>query len=143
MPRPVSYSIPAASTTLAPAPTIIRQAAPTTVIRASGSAVKTTTPVLGPSYTQQAYVHKHKEEDPHLEKLKEVRKNCGLREVPVKEALIAMNAAGGDAGQLNLEHFLAVYDELLAVHGIVSPGKDVQMSVFHIFDRDSNGVVDR
>eukprot|EP00929_Paragymnodinium_shiwhaense_P108918 TRINITY_DN75275_c0_g1_i1.p1 TRINITY_DN75275_c0_g1~~TRINITY_DN75275_c0_g1_i1.p1 ORF type:complete len:349 (-),score=103.78 TRINITY_DN75275_c0_g1_i1:542-1588(-) len=154
----VRTAVPSTSYTLSPAtrspvttmaaPTVIRQAAPMasttspTIIRAAQPAVRTTAPVLGPAYTQTAYVQKHKE-DPELERLKDVRKTCGLKEVPVKEALLAMNAAGGPDGQLNLEHFLKVYDELLAGHGVVAPSKDVQNAVFELFDRDSNGIVDK
>jgi len=57
---------------------------------------------------------------------------------------MAMNRAGdGEGGQLNLEHFLAAYDGLLATHGVEAPGKETQNSVFELFDRDSNGVVDK
>lgn len=104
-------------------------------------AVRTTAPNLGPTYTQQAYEDKHKD-DPQLTNLKELRKTSGLKEVPVKDGLISFHEAGGAEATLTRDQFLAAYTALLTKNGIAAPADSVQNAVFDLFDRDDNGIVD-
>jgi Ca2+-binding EF-hand superfamily protein len=127
-------TMPAASS-----PLVISSAArPAKVISAGGTTQPNT--IAGPSYTQSAYEVKHRD-DPQLQNLKELRKTCGLKNVPVNDALQSMKAMSDD-GKLTRTQFLAAYTLLLQNHQIEVPGDDVKNAVFDLFDRDDNGVVD-
>jgi len=91
-------------------------------------------------YSQAAYETKH-QEDPQLKNLKELRKNCGLKYVPVKEGLKGLKAGCVD-GKLSREDFIRAYVDLLKTYGIEVPSSDVQNACFDLFDRDDNGFVD-
>lgn len=127
-------------------PSVIR---PATVIQSGGPVIRsmqvtpTTRPnvLAGPGYTQGAYEVKHKDDDPQLQNLKELRKTSGLKEVPVEEGLKTMKMASQD-GKLTREQFLEAYKSILTVHGVSIPTSEVQNSVFDLFDRDDNGIVD-
>eukprot|EP00929_Paragymnodinium_shiwhaense_P050760 TRINITY_DN25566_c0_g1_i1.p1 TRINITY_DN25566_c0_g1~~TRINITY_DN25566_c0_g1_i1.p1 ORF type:complete len:347 (+),score=79.17 TRINITY_DN25566_c0_g1_i1:87-1127(+) len=121
---------------------IIRPLTQTATIRTVAPAVRTTQPNLGPTYTQQSYEDKHKD-DPQLQNLKEIRKSCGLKEVPVQEGLAMLNQAGGEDGKLSRDQFMVAYTELLAAKGIPAPTEQVKHAVFDLFDRDDNNIVDR
>lgn len=97
--------------------------------------------LAGPSFTQDAYEVKHRDDDPQLQNLKELRKNSGLKTVPVAAGLQQLKAAAVD-GKLGREQFLQVYQELLEAHGIELPSMEVRNAVFDLFDRDGNHVVD-
>lgn len=98
-------------------------------------------PVLaGPPATKNAYEAKHKD-DPQLNNLKTVRKECGLKHVPVKVACEQFKASAVD-GQLSRAQFLAVYATLLDAHGLPEVSEDVKHAVFDLFDRDDNDIVD-
>lgn len=105
----------------------------------SGGTVQPNT-LAGPTYTQSAYEVKHKD-DPQLQNLKELRKTCGLKSVPVNAALQALKNMSSD-GKLTRQQFIAAYTLLLQQHGVALPGDEVQNAVFDLFDRDDNGVVD-
>lgn len=94
----------------------------------------------GPSVTQTAYEVKHKD-DPQLQNLKELRKTCGLKNVPVNDALQQFKNMAGD-GKLTREQFLAAFTLLLQDFKVDVPEDDVKNAVFDLFDRDDNGVVD-
>jgi Ca2+-binding EF-hand superfamily protein len=94
----------------------------------------------GPSYTQQAYEHKH-QDDPQLQNLKELRRTSGLKNVPVGDGLASLKVMAVD-GKLTREQFLTGYEQLLRGHSMEVPPKDVQNAVFDLFDRDDNHVVD-
>jgi Ca2+-binding EF-hand superfamily protein len=96
--------------------------------------------VAGPSQTQAAYEVKHKD-DPQLQNLKELRKTCGLKNVPVGDALQSLKSMSSD-GKLTREQFLGAYTLLLQKFDIEVPSDDVKNAVFDLFDRDDNGVVD-
>jgi Ca2+-binding EF-hand superfamily protein len=91
-------------------------------------------------YSQAAYETKH-QEDPQLKNLKELRKNCGLKYVPVKEGLKALKAGCVD-GKLSRDQFINAYVDLLKTYGIEVPSKDTQNACFDLFDRDDNHYVD-
>merc|ERR1719453_2292231 len=94
----------------------------------------------GPVVTQSAYEVKHKD-DPQLQNLKELRKSCGLKNVPVNDALQAFKASADD-GKLTRAGFMVAYTALLQQFGVDSPDDNVKNAVFDLFDRDDNGVVD-
>jgi Ca2+-binding EF-hand superfamily protein len=94
----------------------------------------------GQNLTQSAYEVKHKD-DPQLQNLKELRKTCGLKTVPVNEALQTFKTVADD-GKLTREQFGVAYQTLLTNFQVDIPGEDVQSAVFDLFDRDDNGVVD-
>jgi Ca2+-binding EF-hand superfamily protein len=96
--------------------------------------------VAGPSQTQAAYEVKHKD-DPQLQNLKELRKTCGLKNVPVGDALQSLKSMSSD-GKLTREQFLGAYTLLLQKFDIEVPSDDIKNAVFDLFDRDDNGVVD-
>lgn len=96
--------------------------------------------VGGQLTTQAAYEVKHKD-DPQLQNLKELRNTCGLKNVPVNDALQGFKSMSSD-GTLAREQFLVSYAILLQNHGVEVPGDDVKNAVFDLFDRDDNGVVD-
>jgi len=116
-------------------PRIIQAARPATVI-------SSTTPntIAGPSYTQGAYEAKH-QDDPQLQNLKELRKSCGLKSVPVNDCLQIFKAGATD-GKLTRDQFLVVYAQVLTQCEVESPTDEVKNAVFDLFDRDDNGVVD-
>lgn len=91
-------------------------------------------------YSQAAYETKH-QEDPQLKNLKELRKTCGLKYVPVKDGLKALKAGCVD-GKLTRPDFIKAYVDLLKTYGIQVPSDDVQNACFDLFDRDDNGFVD-
>merc|ERR1712217_98314 len=97
--------------------------------------------VTGPSYTVGAYEEKHKE-DRQLQNLKTVRKECGLKDVPVSTSLQVFKKAGGVDGSLTYDSFQQAYLQLLQMHQIPAPSESVQKAVFDLFDRDDNRVVD-
>jgi hypothetical protein len=97
--------------------------------------------IAGPGYTIGAYDNKHKE-DHQLANLKNVRKVCGLKDVPVAAALLSFKRAGGADGKLYVQNFRQAYCELLQSHRIPIPADDVQKAVLDLFDRDDNQVVD-
>lgn len=97
--------------------------------------------LAGPSFTEQAYEAKHKDDDPQLQNLKELRKNSGLKTVPVAEGLKKLKSASVE-GKLTREQFLQAYQELLEANNIELPAEEVRNAVFDLFDRDSNHVVD-
>lgn len=94
----------------------------------------------GPGLTQDAYEVKH-QDDPQLQNLKEIRKTCGLKDVPVGEGLKALKAGSVDM-KLTREQFIAAYEKLLRDNDIVAPDIKVKDAVFDLFDRDDNHVVD-
>lgn len=94
----------------------------------------------GPAYTQAAYEVKHKD-DPQLQNLKELRKTCGLKNIPVNDALQSLKSMSSD-GKLTREQFLAAYTLLLQNFQVEVPTDDVKNAVFDLFDRDDNGIVD-
>eukprot|EP00927_Polykrikos_kofoidii_P014100 TRINITY_DN1614_c0_g1_i1.p1 TRINITY_DN1614_c0_g1~~TRINITY_DN1614_c0_g1_i1.p1 ORF type:complete len:385 (-),score=81.10 TRINITY_DN1614_c0_g1_i1:262-1257(-) len=101
---------------------------------------RTTAPNLGPSYTQESYEDKHKD-DPQLQNLHELRRSSGLRKVPVRSALQAMHKNGNE-GILTRDRFLCAYDEILKAQGLEPPSDQIRHAVFDLFDRDDNGAVD-
>jgi len=90
--------------------------------------------------TQSSYENKH-QDDPQLQNLKEVRKSCGLKNVPVNDCLQTLKAASVD-GKLTREQFMAAYVEVLEQLQVDAPSDEVKNAVFDLFDRDDNGVVD-
>jgi Ca2+-binding EF-hand superfamily protein len=118
----------------ATAPRIIQGARPATIISSQQNTVG------GPDVTQAAYEVKHKD-DPQLQNLKELRKTCGLKNVPVNDALQALKSMSTD-GKLTREQFLAAYTLLLQQFEVEVPEDAVKNAVFDLFDRDDNGVVD-
>jgi len=106
----------------------------------SGGVVTQPNTVAGPSYTQSAYEVKHKD-DPQLQNLKELRKTCGLKAVPVNDALQTFKSTAID-GRLTRDQFLIAYGALLGQFQIDVPADEVTNAVFDLFDRDDNGVVD-
>lgn len=104
--------------------------------------------VGGPAYSQSAYETKH-EKDEQLQNLKELRKTCGLKEIPVNDGLQAFKKGGSDAlagdesfSKLTREKFVETYSALLQDHKVEVPSDDVKNAVFDLFDRDDNNVVD-
>jgi Ca2+-binding EF-hand superfamily protein len=122
--------------TLASAPRIIQSQRAATVI---SSTAKPNT-IAGPSYTQGAYETKHAD-DPQLQNLKELRKSCGLVNVPVNDALQTFKTGAVD-GKLTRADFQVVYAKLLDQFQVEAVTDDVKNAVFDLFDRDDNGVVD-
>lgn len=99
-----------------------------------------TTPYTLGKYSQRAYESKHAG-DAQLASLKEVRQNCGLLGIPVKDGLAAFKAAAMD-GKLDKGAFEAAYGQLLSNFGIAVPDQKVIDAVFDLFDRDDNGILD-
>merc|ERR1719272_2644299 len=118
-------------------PQIVQQSRPATII--GGAAAQQNT-IGGPVVTQAAYEVKHKD-DPQLQNLKELRKTCGLKNVPVNDALQAFKAVAVD-GSLSRDQFREVYGSLLQQFEVEVPEEAVKNAVFDLFDRDDNGVVD-
>jgi len=119
--------------------TIVSGARPATIL-SGGVVTQPYNQVGGPTATQAAYEVKHKD-DPQLQNLKELRKSCGLKAVPVNDALQAFKAVAVD-GQLNRDQFREAQMALLAQFQIEAPSDEVINAVFDLFDRDDNGVVD-
>jgi len=119
--------------------TTIQGARPATIL-SGGFVQQPYNQVGGPTATQAAYEVKHKD-DPQLQNLKELRKNCGLKGVPVNDALQAFKATAVD-GQLNRDQFREAQMALLTQFQIAAPSDEVINAVFDLFDRDDNGVVD-
>lgn len=94
-------------------------------------------------YSQAAYEKKHDtpSEDPQLKQLKELRKNCGLKYVPVSDGLKTFKAATVD-DRLTKDQFIAAYQNLINKYSVEVPPEKVQDAVFDLFDRDDNGIVD-
>jgi len=90
--------------------------------------------------TQTAYEVKHKD-DPQLQNLKELRKTCGLKNVPVNDALQKFKETASD-GKLTREQFIVAFTLLLQDFKVDVPEDAVKNAVFDLFDRDDNGVVD-
>merc|ERR1719272_1103475 len=118
-------------------PQIVQQSRPATII--GGGEVKQNT-IGGPVVTQAAYEVKHKD-DPQLQNLKELRKTCGLKNVPVNDALQALKSMSSD-GKLTRDQFIGAYTTLLQQFEVEVPADEVKNAVFDLFDRDDNGVVD-
>eukprot|EP00435_Cladocopium_sp_Y103_P001968 s131_g1.t1 len=116
--------------------------------------------VGGPAYSQSAYETKH-EKDEQLQNLKlgrccgnsgngwELRKTCGLKEIPVNDGLQAFKKGGSDPSgddesfsKLTREKFVETYSALLQDHKVEVPSDEVKNAVFDLFDRDDNNVVD-
>jgi len=96
--------------------------------------------LAGPKYTQSAYEVKHKD-DPQLQNLKELRKTCGLKSIPVSVGLQGFKTMASD-GKLTREQFLGAYTLLLQSQAIEVPSDAIKNAVFDLFDRDDNNVVD-
>jgi len=135
-----------AGTTISAAPTttltgsVVRMAAPSTVVR-QAVPVQARPPILqGPDYTQGAYEQKH-QDDPQLQNLKELRKTSGLKHVPVGDGLSHLKACAIE-GKLSREQFVEGYSALLQANSIEAPAESVQHAVFDLFDRDDNNIVD-
>lgn len=94
----------------------------------------------GPAFSQGAYEAKHGK-DEQLANLKELRKTCGLKEVPVGTALQAFAAASTEK-TLSRDMFNQAYTQLLETSNLEVPSDDVKNAVFDLFDRDDNHVVD-
>lgn len=73
--------------------------------------------------------------------MKDLRKNCGLKYVPVSEALKDFQKAATD-DKLLKDSFLGAYRGLIQKYGVDVPNQGVQDALFDLFDRDDNGVVD-
>jgi len=108
---------------------------------ASGSAAPRAVTVQGPTYTQGTYEAKHQKDDPHLKSLKELRRTCGLKNVPVGDGLATLKT-GAENGKLTRQQFLLCYEALLQAHEVEVPPEEVRTAVWELFDRDGNGVVD-
>eukprot|EP00931_Biecheleriopsis_adriatica_P006145 TRINITY_DN10759_c0_g1_i2.p1 TRINITY_DN10759_c0_g1~~TRINITY_DN10759_c0_g1_i2.p1 ORF type:complete len:376 (+),score=73.57 TRINITY_DN10759_c0_g1_i2:87-1130(+) len=140
--RPLAPGVPAyTSTTPLPAGArVIRtsQAAPLT----SSTRVVATRPstIGGPAYSQAGDEVKLVE-DEKLQNLKELRKVCGLKQIPVNDGLQAFKSAATD-NQLSREQFVSAYTELLQARDVAMPRDEVKNAVFDLFDRDANHVVD-
>jgi len=118
--------------------TVQTGARPAKVISGGTSAAQNT--IGGPVYSQAAYEVKHKD-DPQLQNLKELRKTCGLKNIPVNDALQSLKNMSSD-GKLTRDQFIAAYTLLLQQFQVEVPGDDVKNAVFDLFDRDDNGIVD-
>jgi len=118
-------------------PQIVQQSRPATIIGGGGAQQNT---IGGPVVTQAAYEVKHKD-DPQLQNLKELRKTCGLKNVPVNDALQALKGVCVD-GKLTRDQFIGAYGSLLQQFEVEVPEEAVKNAVFDLFDRDDNGVVD-
>lgn len=114
-------------------PTVVTQAAPMRVETRPNT-------LAGPGYTQGAYEQKH-QDDPQLQNLKELRRTCGLKGVPVGDGLMVLKNAATE-GKLTREQFVGVYGELVEAHGVERPPESVQNAVFDLFDRNDDNVVD-
>ncbi|CAE8689412.1 unnamed protein product [Polarella glacialis] len=119
------------------------QGAPMSVRAAPGMAPGVTAKpntIAGPGYTQGAYEVKH-QHDPQLQNLKELRKTCGLKNIPVESGLKTFKKTAID-GQLSRETFLEAYNLILEEAKTEHPSDEVKNAVFDLFDRDDNHVVD-
>ncbi|CAE7025934.1 FRQ1 [Symbiodinium natans] len=103
--------------------------------------------VGGPAYSQSAYETKH-EKDAQLQNLKELRKTCGLKEIPVHDGLQAFKSAATtqdkeqeQTTKLTRDKFLGAYAQLLTDHKVDVPKDEVKHAVFDLFDRDDNNIV--
>jgi len=94
----------------------------------------------GPVGTKSAYEVKH-QHDPQLSNLKDVKKACALKKVPVKFAVEAFKAAAVD-GKLTREMWFDVHGKVLDDCGVEHPPDEVKNAVFDLFDRDDNDIVD-
>merc|ERR1719424_1701869 len=117
-------------------PQIVQQSRPATII--GGGEVKQNT-IGGPVVTQAAYEVKHKD-DPQLQNLKELRKTCGLKNVPVNDALQAFKTMSSD-GKLTRDQFIAAYTTLLQQFEVEVPEEAVKNAVFNVFDENGDGVI--
>lgn len=129
-PSPVTYS--GSPVVASSAPVVVSKPAPTPVMRPNTTA--------GPQYTQNAYEVKH-QDDPQLNNLKDLRKTCGLKYIPVNDGLQGLKAGAVD-GKLAREQFLDAYVVVLQQHGVEVPSETVRNAVFDLFDRDDNNIVD-
>ncbi|CAJ1341879.1 unnamed protein product, partial [Effrenium voratum] len=127
-------------------PRVVRTSQSMPVVAKSTAARPNT--VGGPAYSQSAYETKH-ERDEQLQNLKELRKTCGLKEIPVNDGLqafkqsAATDAAGDEIDRkLTREKFLEAYSSLLQDHKVEVPKDEVKNAVFDLFDRDDNNIVD-
>jgi Ca2+-binding EF-hand superfamily protein len=99
------------------------------------------TALTGPSSAQAAYEAKHAD-DPQLSNLKEVKKNCALKNVPIKLAAETFKAASAGKGSLTRDEFFAAHAALLDSCGVPHPTPEVKAAVFDLFDRYDNGCID-
>jgi len=116
----------------------------TTGVCASAPRVITATHMknaLSPGDSKAAYEEKHAH-DPQLSNLKELKKACGLKKVPVRTAAEAFKAAAQGTGKLTRDQFMAAKATLLASCGVEAPAPEVSNAVYDLFDRDDNGIVD-
>lgn len=98
--------------------------------------------LAGPGYTQGAYEDRQRIVDPQLQNLKNLRRTCGLKDVPVDQALEAFRLAGAAGEKLTDQQFREAYRGVLQAHSVEVPHDDIVKAVFELFDRDGNGVVD-
>lgn len=96
--------------------------------------------LAGPVATRAAYEVKH-QHDSQLSNLKDVKKACALKKVPVKVAMEAFKAAAVD-GKLTREMWFDVHGKVLDDCGVEHPPPEVKNAVFDLFDRDDNDIVD-
>jgi len=80
-------------------------------------------------------------DDARLQSLKALQKTCGLKDVPVGEALPSFKFSAAE-GRLTREQFVACHRKLLTDRGLAVPSDDVCNAVFDLVDRDKNHVVD-
>lgn len=83
----------------------------------------------------------HPEPDGQLDTLKDIRRQSGLKDVPVSQALAAMRNRAVD-GMLTRDQFNQAYEGLLAAHVSLPVAPKVRAAVYNLFDRDDNGVID-
>jgi len=96
--------------------------------------------ISGPAASKAVYEAKHKDDD-QLANLKTLKKACGLKKVPVKNAAEAFKQAAAD-GKLTRAQFFAAHGALLDSCGVEHPPDEVKNAVYDLFDRDDNGIVD-
>jgi len=94
----------------------------------------------GPRYSQGVYESKC-QDDRQLRGLKELRASCGLQQVPVVEAVLALKWGALD-GMLTRHQFLAAYEGLLQAHGVERPADCTRRAVFDLFDHNDSGAVE-
>lgn len=80
-------------------------------------------------------------DDVRMQSLKVLQKACGLKDVPVGEALPSFKSSAVE-GRLTRQQFAACHIKLLTDRGLAAPSDDVCNAVFDLVDRDKNHVVD-
>mmetsp|Transcript_33248 Transcript_33248/g.60949 ORF Transcript_33248/g.60949 Transcript_33248/m.60949 type:complete len:460 (-) Transcript_33248:2-1381(-) len=97
-------------------------------------------PAAGPNLTLFAYEQKQ-QEDPHLGAVSDLSHTSGLKQVPVRDALLTLKRHATSA-KLSRSEFLQGYEEVLLAASVALPSEEVRNSVFNLFDRDGNDAVD-